>query len=52
MGFSVNTVVALTAPRLSQQVLALVKTDGFNLRVRQSGQFADFHGNVLKGLTL
>jgi hypothetical protein len=52
MGVTVNTVIALTATGLCQQVLALVETDRFDLRVRESGQFADFHGNFLKGLTL
>lgn len=52
VGFTVNTVITLTAPRLGKQVLALVETYGFDLRVREGGQFADFHGNFLEGLTL
>ena len=48
MGFTVNTEVALAATGFGQQILALVKTDGFDLRVRERGQFADFHGNSQK----
>lgn len=43
MGITVNTVIALAATWFGQQVLALVETDGFDLRIRERGQFADFH---------
>ena len=43
MFLAVDAVVAAAAPRLRQQALALVKTDGFNLGIGLVRQFSDFH---------
>jgi hypothetical protein len=39
----VDAVVAVGARGLGQQLLALVVPDGFDRRVRDLGQFSDFH---------
>ena len=52
MGVTVNAVISLASTGLGQQALTFVEADGFDLRVRERGQFAYFHGDFLKGLTL
>lgn len=52
MGCAINAVIAIASTGLSQQILALVETYGFDLSVRQSSKFTDFHGSLQKGLTL
>ena len=45
----VKTVIGAGARRFGQQPFALVKTDGFALRVRCFGEFTDFHAVLCEG---
>ena len=51
MGLGVQTVIAVTAGRLWQQLFALVITDGFDLTVGQFCQLTNFHQSCLPKVT-
>lgn len=46
---AIDAVVGATAPRLREQSLTLVKTDGFHLGIRPVCEFANFHVLVQRG---